>query len=351
MVLSETNRQETERSKHSHYLSLVIPFYNEEDCSAPLVMRIHTALSSLQYPWELILVDDGSIDNTLTHLRDIRDKYGDHIRVLEFSRNFGQTAAMQAGIDNARGDIIATMDGDMQNDPHDIPRMVERLVQDELDLLAGWRKNRKDDFLLRKVPSYLANKLIAKITGVVLHDYGCSLKVFRASVVKNIRLYGEMHRFIPAWIATNTTPERIKEEVVTHHSRSLGTSKYGISRTFRVLLDLLSVYFFMRFNARPGHFFGMVGLFSGGVGALVLGYLFILKIIGESIGTRPLLQMGILLIIMSIQFFSIGIIGELLSRIYFETKDRKPYIIRNSEENDQDDSQSWMEVKRGEYTK
>jgi glycosyltransferase involved in cell wall biosynthesis len=189
------------------------------------------------------------------------------VRVVALMRNFKQTAAMQAGLDAARGDVIVTMDGDLQNDPIDIPRMVGRLLREDLDLVAGWRKNRKDGMILRKIPSKIANRLIARITGVHLQDYGCSLKAFRATAIKNVRLYGEMHRFIPAWLATVTTPRKIAQEVVTHHARMFGESKYGISRTFRVILDLIFVYFFMRFRTRPGHFFGGIGLGLGALGS------------------------------------------------------------------------------------
>ncbi|MEW6353695.1 MAG: glycosyltransferase family 2 protein [Pseudomonadota bacterium] len=313
-----------------HRLSLVIPMYNEEANVAPLLERVHAALADYAQPWELILVNDGSGDATEQHMRDGAARYGAHVRIIGLQRNFGQTAAMQAGIDAARGDVIVTLDGDLQNDPADIPRMVQRLLREDLDLLVGWRKARKDNFWLRTLPSRIANKLIGRITGVPLHDYGCSLKVYRASVIKSVRLYGEMHRFIPAWMATSTLTSRIKEEVVAHHPRSFGTSKYGISRTFRVLFDLLSVYFFIRFRARPGHYFGAIGLFFGLLGALALGYLFIVKIFfGADIGTRPLLLIGILFMVMAVQFITTGVLSEFLARTYFESG--PSYIVRNAE--------------------
>lgn len=311
-------------------LSLVVPMYNEIDNVQPLLERIHTALETYPHEWEIILVDDGSSDGTDNKLLEVAETYGQHVRILLLQRNFGQTAAMQAGIDAARGNVIATLDGDLQNDPHDIIRMVDKLCSENLDLVVGWRKDRKDNIWLRTIPSRIANYLIGHITQVQLHDYGCSLKVYRANIIKNVRLYGEMHRFIPAWVAVQTSPTRIKEAVVTHHARQFGESKYGISRTFRVLVDLLSVYFFMRFWSKPGHFFGRIGLIFGGVGGLMLMYLFILKFaLGEDIGTRPMFMTGILLVLMSVQFLTTGVLGELMARTYFAIDHTKPYVVRN----------------------
>jgi glycosyltransferase involved in cell wall biosynthesis len=239
-----------------HSLSIVVPMHNEMDNVAPLVKRVEECLGNYPWPWELILVDDGSTDGTREAIEHAAQQSQGFVRLVELARNFKQTAAMQAGIDAARADVIVTMDGDLQNDPVDIPRMVARLLNEELDLVAGWRKDRKDNMVMRKIPSQIANALIARMTGIALKDNGCSLKVFRASTLKRVRLYGEMHRFIPAWLSTVTSSKRIAEEVVTHHPRIHGESKYGISRTFRVLLDLFFVYFFMRYRARPGHFFG-----------------------------------------------------------------------------------------------
>ncbi|MBL8251144.1 MAG: glycosyltransferase family 2 protein [Candidatus Competibacter sp.] len=313
----------------SHRLSLVVPLYNERDNVAPLLAGIHEALADYPDPWELIAVDDGSGDGTAARLAAEADRYGPHVRVLTLQRNFGQTAAMQAGIDAARGDLIATLDGDLQNDPADIPRLVERLLAERLDLVVGWRRRRQDNVWLRTIPSRIANRLIGKITGVRLHDYGCSLKVYRASVIKQVRLYGEMHRFIPAWMSVRTSPERIREEVVNHRARQYGESKYGIGRAFRVLLDLLSVYFFLRFLTRPGHFFGRIGLLSGGTGLLLLGYLFAQKLFfGASIGTRPLLLVGVLLVLMAAQFLTTGVLSELITRTYFASGANTSYAIR-----------------------
>lgn len=325
-------------------LSIVIPLYNEEDSVGPLIERTNEALSEYASKWELVLVDDGSSDRTVaTVTKMLVDQGLTHVRLLELQRNFGQTAAMQAGIDAARGEVIVTMDGDLQNDPIDIPRMVARLLTDDLDLLSGWRKNRQDKLLMRKIPSRMANWLIGNITGVQLHDYGCSLKVYRAEIIKSVRLYGEMHRFIPAWVASNTSPSRIKEEVVTHHARQYGESKYGISRAYRVLLDLLFVYFFMRFRARPGHFFGRIGMVVGAIGGLMLTYLAMIKIFfGEDIGDRPLLLLGVLMIVVSIQFFTTGIMSEMMTRTYYESSDTKPYVLSMRATQTEEDI-SWKE--------
>ena len=312
-----------------HRLSLVVPMYNEADNVEPLLERVHLALDGYPWPWEIILVDDGSSDATPGELNRCAEKWGHHVRVVELVRNFKQTAAMQAGIDAARGDVVVTMDGDLQNDPIDIPRMVGRLLREDLDLVAGWRKNRQDGLLLRKIPSRIANRLIARMTGVHLKDYGCSLKVFRGKAIKNVKLYGEMHRFIPAWLATVTTPKRIAQEVVNHHARVFGESKYGISRTFRVVLDLLFVYFFMRYRTRPGHFFGGIGIVLGALGSMILAYLLGIKVfLGESIGTRPLLFGGFFLVIAGVQMVTSGVLAELLTRVLFESGAAQAYLTR-----------------------
>jgi glycosyltransferase involved in cell wall biosynthesis len=298
-------------------LSVVVPFYNEEDSVGPLVARVHEALASYGGHWELICVDDGSRDQTGRRLLMLRDQYGPHVRVQRFRRNHGQTAAMQAGIDLARGEVIATMDGDLQNDPADLPRMVAELQARDLDLLAGRRANRQDDWLSRKFPSMLANRMIARVTGVQLRDYGCSLKVYRAAMIREIRLFGEMHRLIPVWAATVTSPARIGEIDVLHHARAYGQSKYGISRTFRVLLDLLTAFFFLRFQRRPGHFFGGIGLALGGLGSLMLLWLAFVKFaLGENIGGRPMLLAAIFLLVFATQFICTGVLAELVTRLF-----------------------------------
>ncbi len=309
-------------------LSVVIPLYREADSVAPLLARVHEGLAGYGGPWELICVDDGSRDGTSLRLHDAAQGYGDHVRVIRLGRNYGQTAAMQAGFDAARGELIASLDGDLQNDPADIPRLVDELLERDLDLLQGWRRDRQDALVMRKIPSRIANRLIARVTGVRLHDYGCSLKVYRARVLKRVALFGEMHRFIPVWVAGVTDPQRIGESVVTHAPRRFGTSKYGISRTFRVLLDLLAAFFFLRYGSRPGHFFGSIGLALGAVGSLMMGYLLVVKfLLGQDIGTRPLLFVSILLLVASLQFLTTGIVAEMLTRTFYASSDRTHHCI------------------------
>ena len=312
-------------------LSVVVPMYKEEYVAQLLVERVHDGLSDYQGNWELVCVDDGSPDQTVDRLKAAAEQFGDQVRVIELQRNFGQTAAMQAGIDAARGELIVTMDGDLQNDPKDIPRMVDELIERDLDLLQGWRVNRQDAAIKRKLPSKIANRLIAKITGVKLHDYGCSLKVYRASILKQVRLFGEMHRFIPVWVAGVTSPKRIGETPVTHHAREFGESKYGISRTFRVIIDIISVFFFLRYKARPGHFFGSIGLASGAIGGAMLSWLFAVKFfLGEDIGSRPMLMIAIFLILMALQFLTTGVVAEMLSRIFFQDNRSASFVVRPS---------------------
>lgn len=331
--------------KNGDTVSIIVPFYNEEGNVQALVERVHETLHDLMVPWELVLVDDGSQDQTVQRLRAAAQQYGEHVHVVELLRNFGQTAAMQAGIDLARGSLLVTLDGDLQNDPADIPAMIEDLQKRGLDLLVGWRKDRKDTLVMRKIPSRLANRLIRKVTGVQLHDYGCSLKVYRADVMRKVRLYGEMHRFIPAWVATAVPPSRIGERVVTHNERLSGESKYGISRTFRVVIDLLFMWFFMRFRARPGHLFGTLGLVMGLLATVILGWLGIEKFIwGADIGTRPLFMVGIVTLIASFQFLTTGILAEMLARTYFEASDRDAYLIRSVEKigGEKEEERGWF---------
>ncbi len=307
-------------------LSVLIPVHNEEENVVLMIERVADALKDLDKPWELIIIDDGSTDATLSRARKEIGKPGLDLRVIEFQRNFGQAAGLQAGFDAARGRLIATLDGDLQNDPYDIPRMMEALEERELDMLCGWRKSRQDDLVLRKIPSWCANYLIGKITGVKIHDYGCGLKLYRGEIVKQVRIMGGMHRFIPAWIASVVPSTRIGETVVNHHARQFGTSKYGISRTFRVILDLLAVLFFMRFRARPGHFFGMIGLGFGGISGLMFLYLFFVKFaLGESIGTRPMLTIATMLFLGSVQMITTGILAEMLARTQSGTTS---YVVR-----------------------
>ncbi|NEV63122.1 glycosyltransferase family 2 protein [Thiorhodococcus minor] len=310
-------------------LSVVIPMYEEIESLGPMVERVHEGLAAYPGDWELICVDDGSRDGTGTRLREIAKEAGPHVRVLQLRRNFGQTAAMQAGFDAARGELIATLDGDLQNDPADIPRMVDELLARDLDLLQGWRHKRQDDLVMRKIPSRIANAIIGKVTGVRLHDYGCSLKVYRAEVIQEVRLLGEMHRFIPVWVAGVTAPERIGETQVAHQARQFGRSKYGISRTFRVLLDLLAAFFFLRFGSRPGHFFGSIGILFGLLGGLMMAHLMVVKFgLGEDIGNRPLLFVAILFLVASLQFLTTGVLAELLTRTFYATGERTHHRIR-----------------------
>jgi glycosyltransferase involved in cell wall biosynthesis len=323
-------------------VSVVIPFFNEEESAALMLDAVHEALTGVSWPWELIVVDDGSADATLEKLNGATRRYGSHVRVLEMARNFGQTAAMQAGIEAARGAVIVTLDGDLQNDPRDIPRLVEKLWYEDMDLVVGWRRARKDPFISRRLPSLVANRLIGRVTGVRLHDYGCSLKAYRADVLKHVTLYGEMHRFIPAWFGTVASPRRIAELEVNHLPRLLGKSKYGISRIGRVVLDLLSVYFFQRFKARPGHFFGAIGLPLGAVGTAGLLWLAFVKFaLGDDIGTRPLLMISVLLVLASIQMLTTGVVAEMIARIYLSGGHGQAYVLRRPEEAARAEGEGW----------
>lgn len=325
-------------SKHPS-LSIVIPMFREQDNVEPMLKTVHEGLAPYRGEWELIVIDDGSTDDTGRRLIEEAAKYGSHVRVLRFRRNHGQTAAMQAGIDASRGTVIATLDGDLQNDPADIPRLVDEMLARDLDLLAGKRAKRKDAMISRKLPSKIANAIIGRVTGVHITDYGCSLKVYRADVIKQVRLYGEMHRFLPVWAAMVTAPHRIAETPVNHSARQFGSSKYGISRTFRVILDLMTVFFFMRFQARPGHFFGSIGLALGAIGSVLVGYLTVIKFgFGQPIGDRPLFMVTILLLIFAIQFITTGIVAEMLTRILYQKHTRsfidEPQIL--------EDDAGWM---------
>jgi glycosyltransferase involved in cell wall biosynthesis len=309
-----------------HRLSVVVPMYDEVENVEPLLDGVQAALERYPFPWELVAVDDGSRDGTGAALARHAARLGPHVRVVRLLRNYRQTAAMQAGIDASRGDVIVTMDGDLQNDPGDIPRLVHRLLVEDLDLVAGWRKHREDRLLLRKVPSRIANALIGRMTGLRFHDLGCSLKAFRASVLREVRLYGEMHRFIPAWLATVTSPDRMAEEPVRHHGRAHGRSKYGLSRTFRVLVDLVAVFFFLHFRARPGHFFGAIALAFLAAGTAILGWLgFDKLVLGESIGGRPLLALGFFFVMGGLQFLTTGVLAELVVRVYFDGRHGRAY--------------------------
>ncbi len=317
-MFKNENSMQSDQLPKRHFLSVVVPMYNEEELANDLIFSVQSALSDYSHPWELIVVDDGSNDGTWLQLKNAAAIAGPHVRLIKLLRNFKQTAAMQAGIDAARGDVIVTMDGDLQNDPTDIPQLVSKLLRDDLDMVAGWRKNRQDGLWFRKIPSKLANRLIRNVSGLNFQDLGCSLKAFRASVLRKVRLYGEMHRFIPAWLATVTSPQRMAEVPVKHFPRLKGTSKYGLSRTFRVLLDLLSIHYFLRFGSRPGHFFGGLGSIVTAIGFLILTYLGFLKLSGESIGNRPLMFLGFFAVVSGIQLLTTGVIAEILMRTYYD---------------------------------
>ena len=306
-------------------ISVVIPAYNEEENINYLYDELSEVLAALQQPYEIIFVDDGSSDNTLAVLRSIQQKDAE-VGVIRFRRNFGQTAAISAGFDFASGDVIVTMDGDLQNDPHDIPRFIEK-IEEGYDVVTGWRYDRKDAFINRRLPSIIANKIISWTTGVALHDYGCTLKAFRREVIKNIRLYGEMHRFIPA-IASGMGIS-FTEIKVNHRPRQYGTSKYGISRTLRVVLDLITVKFLLSYATRPIQIFGLLGFISGSVGFMLALIMTIQRqFFGMPLSDRPLLLLAILLIFIGIQFISIGLIAELQARTYHETQQKPVYYIK-----------------------
>ena len=311
-------------------LSVVIPIHNEAENIEALVGEFCTVLNAWGRSYELVIVDDGSTDASFKGLQDLLARTP-QLRVIQFRRNFGQTAAFAGGFAHARGRLVVTSDGDLQMDPRDIPSMVARLEGSdgtgEYDLVCGWREKRQDGFWLRRLPSVLANRLISWATGVRLRDYGCSLKVFRSEVVKELRLYGEMHRFLPA--LASEMGVRIAEQSVNHRPRVHGRSKYGISRTLRVVLDLMTVKFLLSYSTRPLQMFGPVGMLAGGAGALVLAYLSFAKfVLHEGIGERPLLLFGILLVVTGVQLLSFGLLAEQQSRTYHESQGKPIYVIR-----------------------
>jgi len=306
-------------------ISVVIPLFNEAENVEDLHRELTAALTPLRRPYELVLVDDGSTDGTREKLLGLEAR-DERVRPVLLRRNFGQTAAFSAGFDRARGEIVVTSDGDLQNDPADIPRLVARLEAGGLDMVCGWRKSRKDP-PSKRLPYWLANRLISWSTGVHLHDYGCSLKAMRADVVKGMRLYGEMHRFIPAvasWMGV-----RLEEIEVNHRPRTRGKSKYGIGRTLRVLLDLFTVKFLLSYGTRPAHLFGLMGLGFGGGGFAILAYLAYIRLfLDTAIGGRPLLLLGALLFLTGLMLVSLGLIGELLVRIYHESQGKPTYVVQ-----------------------
>lgn len=306
-------------------LSVVIPVKNESPNLTPLYDELTAVLSAWGHAYELLFIDDGSTDDSFEVMAGLAAR-DPRVRAIRFRRNFGQTAAFSAGFKHARGGVIVTSDGDRQNDPHDIPMLVARLAEG-FDIVCGWRRDRKDKLISRRIPSVIANRLISRATGVPLHDYGCSLKAFRAEVVKPLRLYGEMHRFIPA--IASEMGVRVAEVVVNHRARTHGTSKYGISRTVRVVLDLLTVKFLLSYSTRPLQMFGLIGLTLGGLGLVITGWLAVLRLFfSQPIGDRPMLLLGILLIFIAVQFITLGLLAEVQTRTYHESQGKPTYVIR-----------------------
>jgi glycosyltransferase involved in cell wall biosynthesis len=306
-------------------LSIVIPIFNEEENVALIYEEVKGVLNGMEVEHEILFIDDGSTDNSLNILKEIQN-HDPSVIGISFRKNFGQTAAMSAGFDYATGDVIVTIDGDLQNDPHDIPHMIQK-IEEGYDVVTGWRHDRKDAFINRKLPSIIANKIISWTTKVSLHDYGCTLKAFRREVIKNIKLYGEMHRFIPA-IASGMGIS-FTEIKVNHRPRKYGTSKYGISRTIRVVLDLITVKFLLSYATRPIQVFGLLGFASGSVGFLIALVMTIQRqFFGVPLADRPLLFLAILLIFVGIQFISLGLIAELQARTYHESQQKPVYYVR-----------------------
>lgn len=302
-------------------LSVIITLLNEEDNIVPLFDSIRKAL--VHYDYELILIDDGSTDSTVAKIKALADH---RTRLISFNRNYGQTAAMAAGIDHAHGDYIVTMDGDLQNDPSDIPAMLMKLKEEGWDVVAGNRKNRKDGMLWRKIPSRIANRMIRNLTGVFIRDYGCTLKVFKREIALRLGLYGELHRFIP--ILAVLQGGKITDMDVKHHARIHGKSKYGIGRTLKVASDLMLMVFFQKYFRRPIHLFGPIGIISFAIGFAINFYMLVLKIMGQDIWGRPLLILGVSLVLAGIQFLTFGLIAELIMRTYYESQNKKTYNVR-----------------------
>lgn len=306
-------------------LSIVIPLYNEEESIGALYEELSSVLNSLGHTYEVIIVDDGSKDASFARLKEVHER-DPRWKVIRFRRNYGQTAGLSAGFAAAVGDVVITLDADLQNDPRDIPKLLAKL-DEGYDIVSGWRKDRKEPFFSRRLPSMTANWLISKSTGVALHDYGCTLKVYRSVVTKNIHLYGELHRFIPA--VASSIGVSVSEVPVNDRARRFGKSKYGIGRTFRVLLDLITVRFILSYSTRPLQIFGGAGLGMGALGLLIGLYLTYVKLIlGENIGDRPLLILAVLLIILGVQMVSIGLVAEIVVRTYHESQQKPIYMVR-----------------------
>ncbi|MBC7333328.1 MAG: glycosyltransferase family 2 protein [Actinobacteria bacterium] len=319
------NKYKDKNKNNNTEISIIIPIYNEEESIDLLYSQLDQTLSKLGLSYEVILIDDGSTDNTYTKLVEIH-KRNSNYKIIKLRRNFGQTAAISAGFDYSRGNIIITLDADLQNDPGDIPKLIEKM-KEGYDIVSGWRKNRKDKFLTRRIPSILANKIISRITGVHLHDFGCTLKAYSKDIVKNISLYGEMHRYIPA--IASSVGAKITEIEVRHNERKFGKSKYGISRTIRVILDIITIKFLLSFSTKPMQLFGLLGLGMGVLGSIVTLYLIILRVFfQQELGNRPLFLIGIFLVLIGIQFISMGLIGEISIRTYHESCNKPIYSIK-----------------------
>ena len=316
-------------TKDENKISLIIPVYNESESISLLIDEIKQVMILNKFNYEIIVVNDGSKDATYRVLKDLSNKIKELI-VINLRKNYGQTAALAAGFDNSSGEIVIALDGDLQNDPNDIPSLIKG-IYDGYDLVCGWRFNRKDKLIDRRIPSKIANKIIGAVTGIYLHDYGCSLKAFKKEIIDDIKLYGELHRFLP--VLADNEGAKIMEIKVNHRSRKFGSSKYGIDRTFRVLMDLLTVWFMNKFLTRPMYVFGFIGIISILSSILISSYLIVIKFYGADIGSRPLLIFALILGIAGIQLFSFGLLGELLMRTYHESQDRPIYRIREIKKN------------------
>jgi glycosyltransferase involved in cell wall biosynthesis len=308
-------------------VSIVVPLFNEKESIEPLCSAIQSAMESTPYPFEMILVNDGSQDGSWAEISRLSGDYKNLVGI-DLVTNYGQSSALSAGIDQAVGELIVLMDGDMQNDPADVPMMIQTLIDRDCDVVSGERINRMDKAISKKIPSRIANFFIRMITGVKLRDYGCSLRVFRSDIARNLGLYGELHRFIPVLAVLQGA--RMEQVPVRHHSRKFGKSNYGMSRTFKVISDLLLIVFFKRYQNRPIHFFGTLGIITFGTGALIDLYFLVLKLLGNDIWGKPLLLLGFMLTIGGIQIITIGIISEILMRTYYESQQKKPYRVKRT---------------------
>jgi glycosyltransferase involved in cell wall biosynthesis len=321
------NRSESSTDRSSPELTVVIPVFNEEDSMMFLYENLSSVLDNMKVPYEVILVDDGSTDSTFEKLKDMHER-NSSFKVIRFRRNFGQTQAMRAGFANATGKTIVTLDADLQNDPADIPRILEKM-DEGYDIVSGWRKDRKDNTISRKIPSLIANKLISKLFNVRIHDYGCTLKAYKKDVLDNVELYGEMHRYIPAiasWMGV-----KVGEIVVNHRSRKFGKAKYGLSRTIRVLLDIITIKFLLTYSKKPMQIFGLIGFFSTLLGSVLTLWLLVQRVFFKiALSTRPVFILSVFIMIVGIQFITMGLLGEIMMRTYHEGTGKPTYLIRET---------------------